>query len=127
MTGAFPLPLSDQQVFVRYLRFVAANTPRDTPEISAVMAALDKVADDLEAEGWFSVPATSLQPAARGIAGLAGFLQQQILPEAVADKNAEAERQVRWVIDTAMALVSDLTMYAELGEADPEHRFTLRE
>ena len=121
------MPLSDQQVFVRYLRFVAANTPRDTPEISAVMAALDKVADDLEAEGWFSVPATSLQPAARGIAGLAGFLQQQILPEAVADKNAEAERQVRWVIDTAMALVSDLTMYAELGEADPEQRFTLRE
>ncbi len=117
----------DPKIFVRYLRFVAAKTPRDTPEITNMMEILESIAAETETTGSFSLPSDALQPAARGLAGLAGFLQQQILPEAVAEGNAEAERQVRWVIDSAMALVSQLTMHAELSVADPAHRFKIPE
>ena len=36
------------------------------------------------------------------LAGIAGFLQKNILPETVAEQNQQAEAQVRWVIDISM-------------------------
>lgn len=116
--------MADYAFYVAHLRFVAARTEAETPEIADMVAELDRIAAEIEARGALSVAPDRLRVAARGLAGLAGFLQDLILPEVVAAGNRGGERQVRWVIDTSMALMTKLTTRAELG--GPDETFELR-
>jgi len=109
--------MTDYGFFIAHLRFVAAKTEVDSPEVAAMIVELGNIADAIEAGNEISVANDRLRVAARGLAGLAGFLQERILPEVVAAKNTSAERQVRWVIDTSMRLMTKLTTRAEVGGA----------
>ena len=110
--------MSDYGFFAAHLRFIVSKTEASTPDIGAMMGQLSLIADAVEAEREIVVAPDQLQPAARGFAGIAGFLQEQILPEVVAAQNAAGERQVRWVIDTSMRFMAALTSRAELDGAD---------
>ena len=99
--------------FVAFLRFVAEKTERATSDIEPMMIALLHIADEIDKTGGFEVAFKDARQTGRALAGVAGFLQQHILPEVVAAENAAGERQVRWVIDTSMALMAHLTVHAE--------------
>lgn len=101
------------------LRFVAAKTASsgmDDPRAEAMMAELRQAADAADAGRPVAVAADRLELAARAFAGFAAFIQKQILPEAVAYANAQAESQLRWAVDAAMAMVSTLLARAALEE-----------
>ena len=100
------------------LRFVAARTDRTSPDISDMMEALEIFAEQVEASSTFEVPGDMCRITGRALAGVAGFLQQHILPETVAAGNPVAERQVRWVIDASMGLTATLTVHAETAVDD---------
>ncbi|SOE00496.1 hypothetical protein [Caenispirillum bisanense] len=100
--------------YVRHLRFMARTAAHGDTVVAVMMDQLNRVADGIAAgRGSYVVPAKRLRVTARALAGLAGFLQQQILPEVVAAGNAVGERQVRWVIDTSMETVAALMIHAE--------------
>ena len=105
--------MSEYGFFVAHLRFVATRTERDNPDVVARVDQLQRISDAVENTGGFAVSADNLKTAGRALAGLAGFLQQQILPEIMAAGNTTGERQVRWVIDTSMNLMSTLLARAE--------------
>ncbi len=110
--------MHDYGFFIAHLRFIVAKTEVTTPEVGAMMAELSRIADSIESTGGFSVAADDARIAGRGLAGLAGFLQERILPETVAAGNTAGEGQIRWVIDTAMALVGTLMTHAETQLSD---------
>ncbi len=105
--------MDNYRFFVAHLRFVASKTDASTPEILTMVQELKQFADQIEGTGKIQVASDRLRIAARGLAGLAGFLQDRILPEVVAAANAAGERQVRWVIDTSMSLMATLMTRAE--------------
>jgi len=119
--------MSEYDFFTRYIRFVATKTPRDTAEVEAMMLELERIAAEIEDADTFLVDRENLEIAARALAGLAGLLQQKILPEVVAAGHQRNETQVRWVIDTSMALMGNLTVRADAGDHDPSDVFTLPE
>ncbi len=112
--------MGDYNFYAGYLRFAAAKTAPDTPEIEEMMAELNRIADILENEASFVVEADKLRISARALAGVAGFLQEHILPEVVAAENMLGEAQTRWVIDTSMSLMASLMAHAE-GTKDSEN------
>ena len=78
------------------------------------------IADEIERMGQFSIEYDQIKFTGRALAGVAGFLQQHILPEVVAAKNSLGESQVRWVIDTSMSMLATLTIHAEtMGNNEP--------
>ena len=111
--------------FVAQLRFVAAKTARETPEVEAMMGMLERIAEDVETTDGIYVDVEDLHSASRALAGLAGFLQQHILPEAVAAKHELGERQVRWVIDTSMELMAALTVHADADNGESKEGLAL--
>ncbi len=113
-----PKQTSEYNFFISHLRFVANKTQASTPDVDAMMAALLRIADEIENTGRFRVEYEHARYAGRALAGVAGFLQQHILPEVIAAKNDLGERQVRWVIDTSMSMLATLTMHAETVEND---------
>ena len=105
---------SGYDFYLRHLRFMARTTAHGDPAVVAMMDRLRLVADGLAANGdRYVVEGRHLRLTARALAGLAGFLQQQILPEVVAAGNPVGERQVRWVIDTSMETMAALMIHAE--------------
>ncbi len=104
--------MSDYRFYAAILRFVASKTGRDDARVAAMMECLNGVAAEVEARGGFSVAAERLELTARALAGVAAFLQKQILPEVVAEGNGGGEAQVRWAIDTAMDGVNRLLSHA---------------
>lgn len=106
--------MSDYKFYASYLRFVAKKTTLDTPEIGGMMAELNHIAKILENDTTFTIEKNKLRITARAFAGVAGFLQQQILPEIKESKNITGEIQTRWVIDTSMELMSNIIVHAEL-------------
>ncbi len=105
--------MGDYRFFVSHLRFIANRTDRTSGDVSSMMTGLLAVADDVESQRHISVAYGELRLTGRGLAGVAGFLQQHILPEVVAVGDPLAERQVRWVIDTCMSFMSTLMVHAE--------------
>jgi len=85
-----------------------------------MMEALGVFASQVEASSTFEVRGDRCRITGRALAGVAGFLQQHILPETIAAGNPTAERQVRWVIDTSMSLTATLTVHAETATDDGE-------
>ena len=103
--------MSNYSFYAGYLRFVAQNTTPDTPEIQGMMAELRHIANTLERQITFTVEQNKLHITARALAGVAGFLQQHILPEIIDAKNISGEREVRWVIDASMTVMSNLMVH----------------
>lgn len=118
--------MTDYAFFTGQLRFVAKKTERETDDVAAMMDALARVADQVdENNGIFKVKAESLRVTARALAGVAGLLQQHILPEVAAAQNVRGERQVRWSIDTCMSVMADLMAHAELTNDGEDIDMTL--
>jgi len=116
--------MSDYQFFAQILRFVSRKTERADARIAQMMDALDQAASEVESFGRITVKADALESTARAFAGVAAFLQKQILPEAVAEGNALGEKQIRWAIDNSMAAVNRLlTLAAEDKREDTVFTF----
>lgn len=105
--------MTDYNFYAGYLRFAANKTERETPEITEMMAELERIAEILESGNSFIVKDRKLRLTARALAGVAGFLQQHILPEVIAAENEIGEAQTRWVIDTSMEVMANLMAHAE--------------
>lgn len=117
--------MSDYGFYVAILRFVARKSDRSDARIAAMMDSLDQAAGEIESSGGFDVAADQLELTARAFAGVAGFLQKQILPETVAEGNKAGEAQIRWAIDNAMEAVNSLLGRAALVEQRSNMRITL--
>ena len=113
--------------YAAQLRFAASKTERSDDEISQMMDHLQTIADQIDKGPSFEVKADSMRAAARALAGVAGFLQKQILPEVVAAKNAIGEAQVRWTIDTSMSLMATMMTHAEMTNDQEDLELTLPE
>ena len=115
--------MSNYDFFAGYLKYIGSTTERETPEIDEMMDELLRAADQLKQFSKIEVPHDRLEIAARAMAGVAGFLQKQILPEVIAAGNEKGEVQVRWVIDTAMELMGLLLSRHELfkSKQDTNH------
>jgi membrane-bound lytic murein transglycosylase MltF len=66
-----------------------------------------------------------LRLTARALAGVAGFLQQHILPEVSAAKHLVGEVQTRWAIDTSMSLMANLLAHADMAKDSEEYTVML--
>lgn len=117
--------MSDYAFYASTLRFVARKTERVDERVAAMMDALIAAADSVEASGSIIAAPERMELTARAFAGFAGFLQKQILPEVVADRNEAGERQVRWSIDTSMDVVNRLLGAVACGEGDAPITITL--
>ena len=106
--------MSIYNFYAGYLRFVAENTTLNSPEIQDMMAELNYIAKILENNTMFTVEKNKLLMTSRALAGVAGLLQQQILPEIIEAGNTSGEIQIRWVINTSMNIMSNLMVHAEL-------------
>lgn len=113
-----PRPSNGYAFFTAQLRFAARKVDRSAPAVDHVMEGLSDIADQIDAHGGFRLDPAQVPGVARGLAGVAGFLQQHILAEVIADKNIVGERQVRWTIDTAMALMTTLMTRAQMQTTD---------
>ncbi|WP_419901269.1 hypothetical protein [Kiloniella sp.] len=112
--------MSNYSFYIGHLRFIANRTERISDEVGLMMDILNSIADQIENQDKFTLKATELRAGGRALAGLAGFLQKQILPEVVSAQNEVGEKQVRWVIDTSMALTSKILMHAEITKDEEE-------
>ncbi len=119
--------MGDYNFYAGYLRFAAKKTERETSEIEGMMAELDRIAGIIESENSFVVEADKLRLTARALAGVAGFLQQHILPEVIEAKNELGEVQTRWVIDTSMSLMANLMAHAETSKDSESYQVVLPE
>ena len=72
------------------LRFVAAKLPGGDARTEAMVVQLQAAARSFEAAGSATIAPGDLEVAARAFAGVAGFLQKEILPETVAHGHVEA-------------------------------------
>ncbi len=106
--------MSKYSFYIGHLRFIANRTERINDEVGLMMDILNSIASQIENRDKFTLKASELRSGGRALAGLAGFLQKQILPEVVSAQNDVGEKQVRWVIDTSMALTSKILMHAEI-------------
>ena len=100
------------------MRFIVQKTERQSDEVALMMDALEDVIAQLEAGDGasFRIEAQALRPTARALAGVAGFMQQHILPEATAAGNTSGEEQIRWTIDSCMSMMANLMTQAELDK-----------
>ena len=101
------------------IRFVVRTSARIDPKVASMMECLDSVAAAIETSDRFEVPLDKRDLYARALAGVAGFLQDRILPETIADNNKKAETQIRWAVDTSFASMSILLKLQGLQDPQP--------
>lgn len=119
----------DYSFYVSTLRFMSHKVmdegDGEGKDLVVMMRDLENAASCIEEQGKLVVDNTALRSVARALAGVAGILQKHILPETIAAENKEHEDRVRWMIDTSMAMVANLTVRAEcLTDDDPSTTFT---
>jgi len=119
--------MSQYDFFTAQLRFAASKTDRVNTDIDVMMDVLSDIADQIDAQESFNVDAQNMRIGARALAGVAGFLQQHILPEVVAAKNNLGEQHVRWTIETSMALMATMMTHAEMTHDQEPLKLTLPE
>ena len=100
--------MTEYDFFAGILRFVASTSERSDPRVATMMECLDRAAAQIDATGTIAIPYDQREFYARALAGVAGFLQKNILPETIAEENKQAEAQVRWVIDTSMECMTKI-------------------
>ncbi|UKV12710.1 hypothetical protein L6172_11600 [Thalassospiraceae bacterium SW-3-3] len=115
---------SDYGFYAGILRFVAKKTESDDREIKVMMGHLSGIATAIEHSGRFVVERANCESAARAFAGVAKFLQERILPEALAAGNEGAVNQLKWAIETSLALGSELVKRITLEEYEGQDKFT---
>lgn len=112
--------------FTAQLRFIAKKTQREPGDIDDTMRALERVIGDLEMNrNYFEVKANDLRVTARALAGVAGFLQQHILPETIAAGHSTGEEQIRWTIETCMSTMAKIMSHAELNKDQKDIKIKL--
>ncbi|OEJ65685.1 hypothetical protein [Magnetovibrio blakemorei] len=111
--------------FTAQLRFVAAKTHRENDDIDQMMNVLHSIADQIDEGETFQLEANRIRLGARALAGVAGFLQQHILPEVISQKNMNGEKQIRWTIDTSMSLMAKMMTHAEMTHDKEPLKLTL--
>ncbi|AUG53190.1 hypothetical protein [Thalassospira marina] len=115
---------SQYAFFAGILRFVAKKTAADDAEIRVMMGHLSGIADAVEKTGRFMVLRENCESAARAFAGVAKFLQERILPEALAAGNNGAVEQVKWTIETSLAMAAELVKRITQEEYANQESFT---
>lgn len=115
---------SQYAFFAGILRFVAQKTATDDAEIQVMMGHLAGIADAVEKTEQFMVLRGNCESAARGFAGVAKFLQERILPEALADGNTGAVEQLKWSIETSLALAGELVKRIAVADYEGQASFT---
>eukprot|EP00998_Keelungia_sp_KM082_P008706 NODE_4892_length_742_cov_1.243902_g4869_i0.p1 GENE.NODE_4892_length_742_cov_1.243902_g4869_i0~~NODE_4892_length_742_cov_1.243902_g4869_i0.p1 ORF type:complete len:131 (+),score=20.44 NODE_4892_length_742_cov_1.243902_g4869_i0:181-573(+) len=115
---------SDYGFYAGILRFVAKKTETDDREIRIMMGHLSGIADAIAQSGRFMIERDNCESAARAFAGVAKFLQERILPEALAAGNEGAVNQLKWTIETSLALGSELVKRIALEEYEGQDKFT---
>ncbi len=90
--------------FVNIMRFISARTQAEEDEMRAMMFHLRAIADQVEKGPNILVAGRDARLAARGLAGVTSFIQDRILPEAIADKNQEAIDQLQSASQLALQL-----------------------
>lgn len=117
--------MSGYGFYCAQLRYFARTTERISPDVAAMMDVLLAIADQVEAQGSYTVKAGELRLAARALAGIAGLLQKHVLPEVVAAGNGRGEAQVRWTIDTSMEAMTILMTHADAPEGASDRTIAL--
>jgi len=118
--------MTNYDFFTAQLRFIAKKTEREPGAVDDTMRALEHVISDLEIHAnSFDVKANDLGVTARALAGVAGFLQQHILPEAVEAGHSVGEEQIRWTIETCMSTMAKLMSHAELNKDQKDIKIKL--
>jgi hypothetical protein len=118
--------MTNYKFFAAQLRFVANRTKCESGDVARKVEALLAIADEVDGENRnFFIAAKDLRDTSRALAGVAGFMQQHILPEVIADQNSAGEKQVRWTIETCMALMAKLMTHAELTKDAQDLHVTL--
>ena len=115
---------SDYGFYAGILRFVAKKTETDDREIRIMMAHLAGISDAIEQTGRFMVERDNCESAARAFAGVAKFLQERILPEALNAGNEGAVEQLKWAIETSLVLAAELVKRAANEELKDQDKFT---
>lgn len=105
------------------LRFVAQKTITDQPDVKIMMGHLHGIAEAIEDQGKLLVERKNCESAARAFAGVAKFLQERILPEALAAGNEIAVEQLKWAIETSLALGAELVKRITLAEYSSYENF----
>ena len=111
--------MADYGFYAGILRFVASTSERLDPRVTAMMECLDHAAAAIDQAGTYTVIHDQREYYARALAGVAAFLQKQILPETIAEANAVAEAQVRWAIDTSMDSMTQILQAQAAQHQDP--------
>jgi len=101
------------------LAFVAARMPAADPAITGYRAALLEVHAVLARGAVPRIAPTERERTARALAGFAGFLHREILPETIAHGHAAAEAQIRAAIDSAMGAATALLGAQARHDPDP--------
>lgn len=104
--------------YAAILRFVASTATRTDPRVTAMMENLECAAKAIEDSDGFTVIEDHREICARALAGVAAFLQERILPETIADQNAEAEAQVRWAVDASLDALNQILRAQAQGVQD---------
>lgn len=111
--------MAQYDFYAAILRFVASTATRTDPRVVAMMENLESAAQEIEQSESFCVIETHREISARALAGVAAFLQERILPETIADKNLEAETQVRWAVDASLDALNQILRAQAQGHCEP--------
>ena len=110
--------MAQYDFYAAILRFVASTATRTDPRVVAMMENLESAAQEIEKFDSFAVIEDHREISARALAGVAAFLQERILPETIADKNLEAETQVRWAVDASLDALNQILKAQAQGVGD---------
>ncbi len=90
--------------FANMLMFVADRTPAVDENVGEMIHHLRAMADQVKEGKPIAVKAKDVPLAARGLAGVTALLVDKILPEAAADENEAAVKQITWTSDSCLKL-----------------------
>jgi len=94
--------------FANMLMFVADRTPAVDENVGEMIFHLRAMADQVKEGKNISIKAKNVPHAARGLAGVTALLVDKILPEAAADENEAAVKQITWTSDSCLKLSGEL-------------------
>lgn len=92
------------QFLADMMRFVAAKTQADSDDIRTMMFHLRAVADQVGQGPEIVIATRDARYVARALAGVAAFLQDRILPEALAESNETAIAQIKQAAQLSLQL-----------------------
>lgn len=113
--------------FANMLMFVADRTPAVDENIGEMIYHLRAIANQVKKGGSISLKAKDIPYAARGLAGVTALLVDKILPEAAADNNEAAVKQITWTSDSCLKLSGQLVeeLKARGDDVDDDEMITV--